>query len=86
MHPDGSFSSYAHIKTKSSRFKIGDNVKKGDVIALSGNVGYTSGPHLHFECFLAGFDGAKTIETKFRIDKGDKSVILKEGVTYQREY
>ena len=38
---------YAHLyKTK---VKIGDIINKGDIIALTGNSGLSSGPHLHYE-------------------------------------
>lgn len=86
MHPDGTFAYYAHIKYNSVKLKLGDNVKSGDVLAYSGNVGWTSGPHLHFACFIGGFDKWKTLQTKFKIDKGENSILLKEGMTYTRNY
>ncbi len=86
MHADGTYGNYGHIKFNGSVFKVGDLVKRGDVIAYSGNVGYTSGPHLHFVCFLPGFENWNTIETKFKIDKGNVSVFLQEKSNYRRDY
>jgi len=86
MHTDGTFARYTHIKYNGSKYKSGDTVKRGDLIAYSGNVGWTGGPHLHFVCFLGGFEKWNTIETKFKIDKADKAVALKEGNTYLRDY
>ncbi len=86
MHPDGTFATYAHIKYNGAKCKVGDTVKRGDVIALSGNTGWTSGPHLHFVCFLGGFDRWNTIETTFKIKGGQESAMLKEGIIYERQY
>ena len=49
IHDDGLISVYAHIVTGSASVKFGDKVKAGQQIGLLGSIGYSSGPHLHFE-------------------------------------
>lgn len=86
LHADGTFANYLHIKYNGANCKPGDQVKKGDIIAYSGNVGWSSGPHLHFVCFLPAFGKNLSVETKFRIKSGDEAQILQQGQTYSREY
>jgi murein DD-endopeptidase MepM/ murein hydrolase activator NlpD len=47
-HADGTLGNYYHLKSGGSAVKIGDTVKKGQLIAYSGNTGYTTASHLHF--------------------------------------
>ncbi len=48
-HGYGFETRYAHLSAFADGIKIGTKVKRGDVIALSGNSGRTEGPHLHYE-------------------------------------
>lgn len=48
-HEDGTRGRYCHIKRNSSKVKVGQMVNRVQVIALSGDVGKSLGPHLHFE-------------------------------------
>lgn len=54
-HWNGYKTGYAHLSE--FRKREGDRVLPGTVIALSGNTGNTTGPHLHFT--LTGKDGVK---------------------------
>ncbi|WP_068615951.1 M23 family metallopeptidase [Paenibacillus tuaregi] len=48
-HGHGEYSLLAHLKKGSVKVSKGDIVKKGDLLALCGNSGNSSEPHLHFQ-------------------------------------
>src|SRR5262249_38662995 len=50
-HQDGTYTVYFHIPKNGSMVKQGDMVHRGDTIAMVGNTGQSSEPHLHFEGF-----------------------------------
>ncbi|MFV8447680.1 M23 family metallopeptidase [Vibrio owensii] len=51
-HSFGFMTSYAHLEHFKGR--SGQFVRKGEVIATSGNTGYSTGAHLHYEVRFAG--------------------------------
>jgi murein DD-endopeptidase MepM/ murein hydrolase activator NlpD len=53
-HIDGSVAYYWHLQKDGVVVNIGDTIKTGQWIGLSGNTGYSSFPHLHFE--VQGYD------------------------------
>ena len=48
VHGDGTMAVYAHLQLESARVHVGEHVRAGQQLALSGETGYTNGPHLHF--------------------------------------
>lgn len=45
----GNFCMYAHLQPGSLKVKVGDKVKRGQVLGLLGNSGNSTEPHLHFQ-------------------------------------
>lgn len=48
LHDDGSMALYAHLRLEGVVVRVGQRVRSGQQIGLSGNTGFTTGPHLHF--------------------------------------
>ncbi|MEM9175527.1 MAG: M23 family metallopeptidase [Myxococcota bacterium] len=64
-HRDGTFAIYAHLR-HGGPARVGQHVRQGDLIGLSGDTGFSTGPHLHFEVFKFRRDGKRqTIPVKF---------------------
>jgi murein DD-endopeptidase MepM/ murein hydrolase activator NlpD len=80
-HRDGTFGSYFHLKQNGALVSAGQAVKRGEVIGLSGNTGWSSAPHLHFEVLLPSVDSKKTVPVKFRVANGNVTE-LKQGFYY----
>lgn len=47
-HPDGTHTLYAHLQPR-LELTVGQTLPQGAVVGLSGNTGFSTGPHLHFE-------------------------------------
>ncbi len=72
QHPDGSRAGYWHIKHNGVLVSVGDTVKKGQVIALSGKTGYAFVPHLHFLVWTSRNGQWQQVATRFQTSTGVK--------------
>ncbi len=52
VHPNGWGTSYAH--NSEIQVRVGQEVRRGDPIALVGQTGLAHGPHVHFELYVHG--------------------------------
>lgn len=70
-HSDGSIGRYLHIRKNGATVQPGQDVATGDLIAYSGNVGWSTDPHLHFDVVVPdGRGGQKTVPFAFRAPNG----------------
>lgn len=80
-HPDGTVGSYVHLRPGGLRVRVGQFVARGQLIGYSGNTGYSSGPHLHFEVFrLDNTLQRQTLPVRF---EGGANAGLREGGLYR---
>lgn len=86
------FAFYAHLQPGSIPFKVGDRVRRGQVIGRVGNAGNAVGPHFHFHLgdrnSLNGCEGIPFVFDRFDLvgrGSGEKSNARGAGETHRSE-
>ena len=70
-HADRTLARYYHLKAGGARVRVGQTVRAGQMIGLSGNTGMSTLPHLHFDV-IKGAVGteSQTVPVTFRAARG----------------
>ena len=72
QHADGSRAGYWHLQQNGVVVTVGDSIKKGQLIGLSGKTGYAAMPHLHFLVWTTRNGQWQQVATRFQTSKGIK--------------
>ena len=86
QHADSSRAGYWHLKKEGVLVNVGDSVRKGQVIGLSGKTGYSFTPHLHFLVWSTDNNRQwRQVATRFQTSKGIRYLrpLRKYRNTYQ---
>jgi murein DD-endopeptidase MepM/ murein hydrolase activator NlpD len=68
QHANGDVSIYGHMYKYLVR--EGERVQAGQLIALVGSEGHSTGPHLHFEVHIGGLDGVRVDPVPWLAERG----------------
>lgn len=62
QHEDGTIAKYLHLSKGNLPVYLGTRVAAGQKIGISGNTGFSSEPHLHFEIFKPIYSASSILE------------------------
>ena len=72
QHADGTRAGYWHLQQNGAVVTVGDSIKKGQLIGLSGKTGYAAVPHLHFLVWTSKNGQWQQVATRFQTAAGIK--------------
>jgi murein DD-endopeptidase MepM/ murein hydrolase activator NlpD len=82
-HDDGTLAHYCHLQQGGCRVRPGQRVHTGEILARSGNTGFSSGPHLHF-CVYKTKNGRERESIPVHFKTADeKAITLRTGRNYK---
>lgn len=82
-HADGTLGEYMHLSPSGVLVQAGQRVARGQPLALSGNTGFSSTPHLHFQVMTAADDGVAAQPFPIRFAVGPRHAAEPvQGETY----
>lgn len=71
LHADGTTGEYFHLQQGSAQVRLGERVRRGQLLARSGNTGYSTAPHLHFGVYRTAADGhTESLAVRFKAHGG----------------
>lgn len=85
MHAPDVYAVYYHLQ-KPSQLAKGAKVSEGQVVALSGNTGRSTGPHLHFEIRKSPKWGDTVDPMPFFSKAGNPQQLVTDGVLGKRSW
>ena len=65
-HADGTWAFYVHLTEDGAAVEVGDLVAQGDTVGYSGNTGFSTEPHLHFDVRAGCPERCESVPVTFR--------------------
>jgi len=66
-HDDGTIGQYMHLQPDGVAVRAGQRVSRGEYVGRSGNTGFSTTPHLHFQVMTAAANGLSAISFPFEL-------------------
>jgi murein DD-endopeptidase MepM/ murein hydrolase activator NlpD len=75
LHDDGTTGEYFHLEPHTAAVRPGERVRRGQLLARSGNTGFSTAPHLHLGVYRTDAEGrTESLAVRFSTRSGTVTV------------